>query len=190
MLGRGKVKKISHTFEDGSIYIKPSLSNINSDQNTLSRTELRKLSGTGFENIVRTRAESFDSGEAFEKTTNRRRSYTVMTDFISMPSYSNSSSSSLIGERRGSESGYASPTESNDINTPPQINILSNEIAREHRDDEVTQKIYGESNWSDSRKQTNLSKGNFESSTKTTISESGNKDYLDVKLTNLCVTEL
>ena len=190
MLGRGKVKKISHTFEDGSIYVKPSLSNINSDQNTLSRSELRKLSGTGFENIVRTRAESFDSGEAFEKTTNRRRSYTVMTDFISMPSYSNSSSSSLIGERRGSESGYASPTESNDINTPPQINILSNEIAREHRDDDVTQKIYKESNWSDSRKQTNLSKGNFESSTKTTISESGDKDYLDVKLTNLCVTEL
>eukprot|EP00111_Clytia_hemisphaerica_P016470 TCONS_00048801-protein len=152
VIASGNVAKISNTFEDGSIYVKPT-----EDLTTMKKTE-KRFSGE-YDNIVRERAESFESGEAFRQ--NKRRSYSTYDGFRL--------------ERHGSESGYASPTESNisDVCAPPQINIIPHDAVefQSWRDAGV---------WDEST--TFPSKSNH-------LKPPGANE-LSMKMTNLCVTEL
>ena len=176
IMENGNVKKISHTFEDGSIYVKLTPPNNTAGRKTTSSELSRKISGGEFDNIVRARAESFDSGEAFERKI-RRRSYTVMTEFISMPC----NRPPMLEERRGSESGYASPTESSEVNTPPQINIIPNDIEEGFVKNKETRRRDGIV-W-DVTCSTKFKKN-------LRTSNNAKQNALNIKLTNLCVTEL
>ena len=166
----GNVKMISHKFEDGSVFVKPSdavtLMQGGNKKPALRRTSSSTVAGYGeHENIVRTRAESFESGEAFVTRNTRRRSYTVMTDFITMPNVIVRPPNHRVGEqRRGSESGYASPSENNDVSDTP---------------------THGDYAGNGSRYQNNERKIR-----NSDITEKGISNALNVKLTNLCVTEL
>jgi len=162
LISRGSVKKISVTFEDGSIYTESKDASTIHQKSTVSR----KFSGE-YDNIVRERTESFESGEAFQRHNNKRRSYSTTYENFTTDSTSS---------RNGLESGYASPTEStlSEVSNapPPQINIIPTDYNTPSCRDLWKR---GSVDWDDKFDHTNHLR----------TPEPGS-----VKLTNLCVTEL
>ena len=167
LISRGSVKKISVTFEDGSIYTEVK------DQKSSVKT--RKFSGE-YDNIVRTRTESFESGEAFQRNNNNKHNnnnkYPYTTTYDNFADSTDSTKSS----RNGLESGYASPTESTlseiSITSPPKINVIPTDYNTNSCRDSWRR---GSINWDDK----------FDYANHLSPPESRS-----VKLTNLCVTEL